>query len=111
MDLAIETSQLDDATVLTLAGEIDMRTAPLLRERLADLFVAGGRTVVVDLTAVEFLDSSALGTFVDAARNLDGSGGALRLACPPPHVQKVFRITRLAEVIPIYDGVAEAVTG
>ncbi len=111
MDLAIETSQLDGATVLSLTGEIDMRTAPLLRERLADLLAAGDQTVVVDLTAVEFLDSSALGTFVEAARTLDGTGGSLRLACPPPHVQKVFRITRLADVLPIYDGVVEAVAG
>jgi anti-sigma B factor antagonist len=110
VDLSIEASELDGARVLRLRGEIDVRTSPLLRQRLSEL-LAAGRTVVVDLTSVEFLDSSALGTFVEAARGRNGSGGALRLACPPPHVQKVFRITRLAEVIPIYASVAQAVTG
>jgi anti-anti-sigma factor len=46
---------------------------------------------------------------VGAAATLRAAGGSLRLACPPPRVQKVFRISRVAEVIPIYDSVDDAV--
>jgi anti-sigma B factor antagonist len=97
VDLAIETSSYNGATVLS---------AGTLRDRLAD--VVGQRTVIVDLSSVEFLDSSALGALVAASRDLGDAGGSLRLACPPPHVQKVFRITRLADVIPVFADVAEA---
>jgi anti-sigma B factor antagonist len=90
-----------------LAGDIDIRTAPALRERLGEL-VGAGQVVVVDLSAVEFLDSSGLGAFVGAANALRAAGGSLRLACPRPHVQKIFRISRLAEVIPIHEDVASA---
>jgi len=111
VDLHIVTSAHDGATLLTLTGEIDLHSAPVLRDRLSDVFADGARTVVVDLTGVEFLDSSALGALVSAARELTDAGGALRLACPPPHVQKVFRITRLADVIPVFDDVPTAARG
>lgn len=108
MELEIETSTYDGATLLTVSGEIDLHSAPALRTRLDELH---GSAVVIDLSRVEFLDSSALGALVSGARGLAESGGWLRLACPPPHVQKVFRITRLADVIPIFDDVAAAARG
>lgn len=108
MDLSIDVSPRAASTVVTLAGDIDIQTAPALRERLASL-PQSARLVVVDLSAVEFLDSSGVGALVGAAAALRDAGGSLRLACPPPRVQKVFRISRLAEVIPIYDDVDEAV--
>lgn len=108
MDLSIDVSSRATSTVVALAGDIDIQTAPLLREALAAL-PPSEQMVVVDLSAVEFLDSSGVGALVGAAAALREGGGSLRLACPPPRVQKVFRISRLAEVIPIYDDVDEAV--
>ena len=107
MELSIDVSTQEASTVITLAGDIDIETAPALREQLAALSPTV-RIVVVDLSAVEFLDSSGVGALVGAAAALREAGGSLRLACPPPRVQKVFRISRLAEVIPIYDDVGEA---
>jgi anti-sigma B factor antagonist len=107
VDLSIDVSTQETSTVVTLSGDIDIQTAPALRERLASLSPAV-RIVIVDLSAVEFLDSSGVGALVGAAAALRDTGGSLRLACPPPQVQKVFRISRLAEVIPIYDDVAAA---
>jgi anti-sigma B factor antagonist len=106
VDLSIEVSPRETSTVVSVAGDIDIQTAPALRERLAA--VAEARVVVVDLSAVGFLDSSGVGALVGAADAMRADGGSLRLACPPPRVQKVFRISRLAEVIPIYDDVDEA---
>jgi anti-sigma B factor antagonist len=107
VDLSIDVSTVATSTVVTLAGDIDIHTAPKVRERLATLPPAPP-VVVVDLSAVEFLDSSGVGALVGAAASLRAAGGSLRLACPPPRVQKVFRISRLAEVIPIYDDVDDA---
>lgn len=107
MDLAIETSTHGDATVLALDGDIDLQTAGPLRDRLAEL-TTPGRIVVVDLSDVDFLDSSGLGTFVGAANALRAAGGSLRLACPRPHVSKVFSLSRLTEVIPVHDDVSSA---
>lgn len=107
MELSIDVSTREASTVITLAGDIDIHTAPALREQLASL-PSAVRIVVVDLSAVEFLDSSGVGALVGAAAALREAGGSLRLACPPPRVQKVFRISRLAEVIPIFDDVDEA---
>lgn len=109
MDLSIDVSNHEASTVITLSGDIDIETAPALREQLAAL-PPRVRTVVVDLSDVEFLDSSGVGALVGAADALRAAGGSLRLACPRPRVQKVFRISRLAEVIPIYEDVGEACT-
>jgi anti-sigma B factor antagonist len=108
VDLRVDESDHGAVTVVTLAGDIDLHTAPQLRDRLDKLFVDGRRVVVLDLSAVEFLDSSALGTLVAAQHSFAQDGGGLRVACPQPHAQKVFRITRLAEVVPVFDTVEEA---
>lgn len=108
MDLRVDVSEDRDVTVVTLAGDIDLHTAPMLRDALDKLFVDGRRVVVLDVSAVEFLDSSALGTLVAAHHSFTQDGGALRVACPQPHAQKVFRITRLAEVVPVFETVEEA---
>jgi anti-sigma B factor antagonist len=94
--------------VLCLSGDIDINSAPRLREQLGALRAAGQQAVVVDLADVTFLDSSALGALVAAHRDLTGLQGELRLAAPRPNVGKVFAITRLAEVIPLYDSVEAA---
>jgi anti-sigma B factor antagonist len=110
VNLTIDVAQRGASTVITLAGDIDLHTAPRLREVLSER-ARKPDVIVVDLTAVKFLDSSGVGAFVGAAPLILEAGGAFRLACPPPRVQKVFRISRLAEVIPIYDDVAAAITG
>jgi anti-sigma B factor antagonist len=108
LDFGIDVSTRGDDTILTLSGDIDIHTAPEIRDRLAELRADGVRSIVVDLSGVDFLDSSALGAFVAAHRDLAGSGGQLKLAAPRSHVRKVFRITRLAEVIPLFESVDEA---
>jgi anti-sigma B factor antagonist len=107
VDLSIDILTDEISTVVALTGDLDIQTAPALRERLAAL-PDEARIVIVDLSAVEFLDSSGVGVLVGAAEECREAGRSLRLACPPPRVQKVFRISRLAEVIPIYDDVSEA---
>lgn len=107
MDLTLDTASHDGAAVLQVVGDIDMQTAGALRDQLSECLEAGATRVVVDLSSVDFLDSSALGALVAAARTASESGGVLRVAAPRPHVRKIFQITRLIEVL----GVADTVEG
>lgn len=109
MDLGLEDTQRDGCTVLTVRGEVDVYSAPRLRERLVELVSGGARTVVVDLDGVEFLDSTGLGVLVGGLKRLRSHDGELTLVCTQPRILKVFEITRLTEVFGIHDSVDDAV--
>jgi anti-sigma B factor antagonist len=102
----------DDTTpVLSVRGEIDVSTAPELRDRLLGVAQDGHSTVVVDLSEVTFLDSTALGVLVSGLKRFRAAGGDLRLVVTGRSVTKVLEITGLNEVFPIFDSVAGAVAG
>ncbi len=110
MDLVTTTFVRGAAAVLCVSGDIDLQTAPQLTDALQELASAGNARIVVDLSEVAFLDSSALGALVTANRAINEQGGTLALASPQPHVDKVFTITRLADVIAVYPTLDEACT-
>lgn len=93
LDLGLE--RHDGTMVVSVAGEVDMATAPELREWLAQ---TGGH-VIVDLRAVSFLDSSGIGALVEASSRLVEAGGDLRLRKPQPIVRQVLEVTGLADWI------------
>jgi anti-sigma B factor antagonist len=95
-------------TVVTVDGDVDMSTAPQLEERLSGLSSGGARNLVVDLTAVEFLDSSALGVLVGVHKRVTAAGGTIKLVCGHPRIERIFAITRLTEVIPVFESVEAA---
>src|ERR1700744_3675700 len=99
------TATRGETTVLSLIGEIDIQSAPELVARLSELEAQEDRDVVIDLSAVDFLDSSALGALISAHRSLAEAGRSLRIACPRPQISKIFRITRVADVIELYETV------
>ena len=80
--------------VLTLVGELDLATAPVLQGRL-DAAVRGTAAVVIDLSRLRFIDSSGLGMLVAAERQLHDSGGQLVLARGPQAVHRPFELTSL----------------
>lgn len=93
--------------LVTLAGELDAHDAPALREGFAAALEALsplGRepTLVLDLTDVEFLDSTALGTMVGALRRVRDAGGQLRVVLPVTTARRIFEITGLDEVLDVY---------
>lgn len=81
---------------MVVRGEIDMATAPQLRDLLERLVSAGSRRIVLDCRELEFLDSSGIGVLV-AARNRMGDGGELVIDSPSAHVLKVLEITGVSE--------------
>jgi anti-sigma B factor antagonist len=102
VDLSITRADHGDQTVVHLGGEIDVYTAPLVREKL-DEQIQGGRTgLIVDLTDVTFLDSTGLGVLVGRLKLARTRGGSMRLVGKDDRVLKVFSITGLDKVFEIH---------
>jgi anti-sigma B factor antagonist len=100
-----------DVHVVTLHGEIDAFTAPSLRDDLRALVEdTGALTVLVDLAAVTFLDSSALGALVGVVRRLRERGGQLRIVQPHTAAARIFELTGLDAVLDLYEDRAAALS-
>jgi anti-sigma B factor antagonist len=109
MELGLEVDESRSPhTVLSVKGEVDVYTAPRLRERLVELVSQGHRRVVVDLERVEFLDSTGLGVLVGGLKRLRSNDGDMGLVCTQSRILKVFEITGLTKVFSIYDSVDAA---
>jgi anti-sigma B factor antagonist len=111
VDLGLEVSERDEWSVIAVSGEVDVATAPRLREQLVDLVNHGHHRIVVSLEGVEFLDSTGLGVLVGALKRVRTYDGDLALVCTEPRILKVFEITGLTKVFTIHRSVDDAVTG
>jgi anti-sigma B factor antagonist len=96
--------------VVSVAGDVDISTSPALRKALAEATASGGRPIVVDLTDVPFLDSTALGVLVGAYTATRNTGGRFAIVTDHEAVLKVLRITALHDVLGAHPTTAEAVT-
>ena len=110
MDLDVESGSIDGAALLTLRGEIDVYTAPRLRQAIIDLVDGGANRIVVDMEKVDFLDSTGLGTLVGGLKRLREAGGSLALVITAPRILRLFQITGLTKVLAIHPSVTEAIT-
>ena len=111
MDLGLDVSHQGGWAVLAVSGEVDVATAPRLRERLVDLVTEGNHRLLVDLENVDFLDSTGLGVLVGALKRVRTHDGDLALVCTQPRILKVFEITGLTKVFAIHKSVDEATAG
>ena len=111
MDLTLATRDVDGKTIVAVGGEIDVYTAPKLRDKITELVAAGVYDIVIDMEAVEFLDSTGLGVLVGALKRVRSNDGELSLVCTQPRIRKVFEVTGLTKVFNLYDSVDEAVAG
>ena len=110
MELGLDVRKLDGHSVVDVKGEIDVYTAPKLREKLIELVSEGSYDVVVNLEGVDFLDSTGLGVLVGALKRVKAHDGNLSLVCTQDKILKIFKITGLTKVFPIYESVEEATT-
>ena len=111
MDLGLEVEERGDVAVLAVSGEVDVATVPRLREQLHGLVASGTPRIVVDLDAVDFLDSTGLGVLVGALKRLRAAEGTFGLVCAKEPLLKIFRITALDQVFPIYPSIEAATSG
>lgn len=102
MDVSVTSRESGDRTVIEVKGEIDVYTAPVLREELTSLIDSEHTTIVVDLTQVSFMDSTGLGVLVGALKKVRTLGGDLALVIDQEKILKVFRITALTQVFTIH---------
>jgi anti-sigma B factor antagonist len=111
MDLRVDVSRRGRWSVVAVAGEVDVATAPRLRERLIGLVNDGCYHIVVDLAAVDFIDSTGLGVLISGLKRVRTHDGELALVCTEARILKVFEITGLTKVFPLYGSVEDAVAG
>ncbi|GAA1367002.1 STAS domain-containing protein [Streptomyces beijiangensis] len=91
--LNVDRHDTQNRALVTLAGEIDLDSAPLVRESLARCLRDGIRVIDVDVTAVTFCDCSGLNTFLHALLNATAVGGSLHLHFPSPALERLFALT------------------
>lgn len=95
-----DSEEFDDVVVLGLTGELDLSTAPSLRQRLLAIGDEG-KSIVLDLAGVSFADSTTLGVFVTAHKRLTEQGRRLAIANPVPGIRQILEITNLDGVIAV----------
>ena len=98
LTFALHTDQDGDAAVVRVVGELDLATAPQLRELLVDLVAQGRRHVTLDLADMAFIDSTGLKVFVAGLQRLRACGGELALRSPRAAALRVFEITGLTTI-------------
>lgn len=101
VELNVSTASQGGHAVVTATGELDLYTAPRLQTALAALLRGQARRVVVDLSGVEFCDSTGMNVLLTAMKRLKEQGGALELAAPRPAVQRILQVTGLDTVFTV----------
>jgi anti-sigma B factor antagonist len=100
--------KLDQLSMLiAVEGELDLATAPRLKWPLVDAIDAGARVLIVDLSGVTFMDSTALGVLIGVRRTLK-LGSRLAIVCTDPEVLTIFEISGLDAVFQIFPTFDEA---
>lgn len=105
MNLTLSSRLDGDTTILTVVGELDVATAPELRERLAGLDNNGVHDLVLDMSGVNFCDSTGLGILVGARKRFKAHGGAMTITHVQESVRRLFELTGLIDTFGI-DGTA-----
>jgi anti-sigma B factor antagonist len=109
VDLKLGHYNKDGIEVVDVEGEIDVYTAPRLRELLIDLVNKNNYQLVVNMEKVEFLDSTGLGVLVGGLKRVRAHDGSLDLVCTQERILKIFRITGLTKVFGIHETVDQAI--
>jgi len=109
VEISVSRQSVGGYPVVAVSGEVDVYSAPALKDSLTELLQSGVQTVVVDLSDVAFLDSTGLGALVEARAATNAAGGSLPLVCNHERILKLFAITGLDGVFSIHATVDDAV--
>ncbi len=109
MNLTIHTKTPSaDIRVVELEGEIDVYTSTQLKQEIADIIAQGAKYIILNLSQVEYLDSTGLGLLIGALKRLRENQGNLFIVSPSVRIVRVFEITGLYKIFKIYATEAEA---
>jgi anti-sigma B factor antagonist len=97
--------------VLVPEGKFNLVAAPPIKARIDDLVAAGQARIVVDMHAVDFIDSSGLGALIGGLKAARQQGGDVRIAAVGPQVAAVLRLTNLDRILSPYATIEEALHG
>ena len=109
MEVTLDSRTDGPFQIIAVGGEIDVYTAPRLREAIVAAIDDGNTRLVVDVEKVEFLDSTGLGVLVGALKKVRADGGTLDIVCTQERILKIFDITGLDKVFGLHDSVSAAI--
>jgi anti-sigma B factor antagonist len=109
VQLSVSQTSAGNVPILAVSGEVDVYSAPALKEKINELVQSGEKTLIVDLSGVAFLDSTGLGALVEARASTTEAGGSLPIVCNQERILKLFTITGLDGVFTIHPDVGAAV--
>ena len=103
MDLTLATDDLGEHSVIRVAGDVDIDTAPSLRSAVQELLERGRRALIVDVSAVDFIDSTGLGVLVGALKETQSQQGTLELICTQRRMLNLLHLTGLDEAFTVHE--------
>jgi len=109
MDITTRTQ--NDVTLVTLAGNLDSNTSPQAQQALDGILASGGRKMIIDFTALDYISSAGLRVLLGTAKRLSGAGGALRLFGLNETVKEVFDISGFSTILAVFATEADALKG
>jgi anti-sigma B factor antagonist len=109
-DLKLHMHVIDGMQVFELSGSLDIATSPTVRASLLDASARGDHRLIVDLTNVDFLDSTGLGALIGAQRRAKEFAGEVRLVVKEGQIVRLLRITGLLKIFAVYSTLNDAVT-
>ncbi len=99
-----------ETRILDIEGEIDVYTSTQLKETIVSTMAEGAKFVVMNLSKVEYLDSTGLGVLIGALKHLRERQGNLVIVSPSMRITRIFEITGLYKIFTIYQTEEEAAT-
>ena len=108
-DLSLHVHVVDGMRVFELSGSLDIATSPTVRAALVEASEGGDHRLIVDLTKVDFLDSTGLGALIGAQRRAKEYNGEVRLVVTEGQIVRLLRITGLLKVFGVYPTLDDAV--
>ena len=107
-ELEVRNQTLGGCLIVRVVGELDLATAPVLREHILGQLALGQTRIVIDMSRVPFVDSTGLSALIVAHHEATARGGSVRLACAHRSVLRVIQITRVDRLFELYDDVCDA---
>ncbi len=106
VNFSVKTYNHENGTpVVVLGGEVDVYTAPQMKEQLSSLIQSGAQRIIVDLSGVNYFDSTALGTLIGSLHRIREREGNILIVGASPRVRRVFEITGLDNVFEMYESI------